>query len=288
MERYSRQLLILGLELQQRLKELSVSIIGCGALGSSILELLVRLGVGKIKIVDADIVEISNLHRTHLFTEKDVGQPKVFACKKRALKINNEVSIEAIPDIIDENNVEDIIRGSDYVFDALDNLYYRLLLNDACVKQNIPLIYGGVMSEYASVKIILPNKNACLSCFLNYEGNEENVCETIGTLDTIVSLTASLQVQLMLNHLRGYQDDSLYYIDLKNMRFDKIKIEKNEKCQACSKHEFKYLNGEIEKPSCGLLRSESRNIDSDYYLEKNRDEFIICYSNGKCFKKVSR
>ena len=288
MERYSRQLLVLGLELQEKLKELKVTVVGCGALGSSLVELLVRLGVGNIKVIDADIIELSNLHRTHLFEEKDLGKPKAVVCKERGEEINHEVKIEAVTDIIDENDVEELIKGSDYVFDALDNLYYRLLLNDACVKNSIPLIYGGVMSEYSSVKLVLPEKNACLSCFLNYEGEEENVCETIGTLNTTVSITASLQVQLMLNHLRGDTDDFLYYLDFRKMRFDKVKIERNEKCQACGLHEFRFLKGEEKRPNCGLIREQEREINNEYIIEKDRNSLVICYKNGKCFKKVSR
>ncbi|BAB67376.1 HesA/MoeB/ThiF family protein [Sulfurisphaera tokodaii] len=287
MERYSRQLLVLGLELQQKLKELKVTVVGCGALGSTLVELLTRIGVGYIKVIDADIVEISNLHRTLLFTEKDVGKPKALVCKERAKEINNEVEIEAITDIIDETNVEELVKDSHYVFDALDNLYFRLLLNDACVKHSIPLIYGGVMGEYSSVKLVLPYKNACLSCFLNYEGEEENVCETIGTLDTIVTTTASLQVQLMLNHLRGEEDNNLYYFDFRNMRFDKIKIERNEKCQACSLHEFRFLNSKEKKPACGIVKVEKEGPNNGFHIEKNKDGIIICYGD-KCFKKVSR
>lgn len=276
---------MLGLGLQEKLKELKVTIVGCGALGSALVDLLARLGVGKIKVIDADIVELSNLHRTHLFEEKDIGRPKALVCQEKGKAINSEVDIDAITDIIDEKNVEELIKGSDYVFDALDNLYYRMLLNDACVKHSIPLIYGGVMGEYSSVKIVLPGKNACLSCFLNYEGEEENVCETIGTLDTIVSTTTSLQVQLMLNHLRGDEDHFLYYIDLRKMKFDKIKIEKNEKCQSCGLHEFRFLNGKVSKPNCGLVR-EPNFSKNEYVIERNKDSITICYSNGKCFKKV--
>ncbi|BFH72666.1 HesA/MoeB/ThiF family protein [Sulfurisphaera javensis] len=288
MERYSRQLLVLGIETQRKLKDLKVTVVGCGALGSTLTELLARLGVGHIRVIDADIVELSNLHRTHLFTEKDIGKPKAIVCKERAKEINNEIEVDTITDIIDENNVESLIEGSDYVFDALDNLYFRLLLNDACVKHSIPLIYGGVMSEYSSVKLILPKKNACLSCFLNYEGDEENVCETIGTLDTVVTITASIQVQLMLNHIRGIEDNYLYYIDVKNMRFDKINIERNEKCQACSLHEFKFLHGKEQKPNCGIIRIDNKILKNEFSIEKRNNELIICYSNGKCFKKVSR
>ena len=286
MERYSRQILVLGFETQQKLSELKVTIVGCGALGTAIAEQLARLGVGYIRIVDADIVELSNLHRTRFFTEEDVGKPKVQVCKERISKINSSIHVEAIEDIIDQSNVEEIIAGSDYVFDALDNLFYRLVLNDACVKLGIPLIYGGVMGEYSSVKLIVPRKTSCLSCFLSYNDEDErNVCETIGTLNTVVDVTASLQVQLMLKHLMGEEDGNLYYVDLKNLRIDKIKIERNPNCQACAKGEFVYLNSS-KHVSCGLMRVKGKASDK-VNIEKVNDGLIICYPNGKCFKKVS-
>ncbi|BCU69470.1 HesA/MoeB/ThiF family protein [Stygiolobus caldivivus] len=291
MERYSRQILVLGLGVQQKLTELKVTVVGCGALGSAIAELLARLGVGNIRLIDADIVELSNLHRTRFFTEEDVGRPKALVCKERIGKINSGVNVEAIIDIVDQSNVEELIKGSDYVFDALDSIFYRMVLNDACVKSNIPLIYGGIMGEYASVKLIIPKKTSCLSCFMNYGGDDDrNACETIGTLNTVVDITASLQVQLMINHLMGEEDRNLYYLDLKSLRLDKIRIERNSQCQACSKGEFIYLKLP-HQTTCGIVRVKEEVKNSANYgvkIEKVRDGLIICYPDGKCFKKVSR
>jgi adenylyltransferase/sulfurtransferase len=286
-EKYSRQLLVLGLDLQLKLRELKITIVGCGALGSALAELLTRLGVGQIKIIDADIVEVSNLHRTHLFDENDVGKPKVLACAEKLRRINSDVKIFPVTDIITKENVEELIKGSDYVFDALDNLYYRLLLNDACVKLNIPLIYGGIMGEYASTKLVIPKTSACLSCFMSYEGNDENACETVGTLDTVVDVITGIQVQLMLNHLRGIENgEYLYYVDMKSLRVDKVLIKRNERCEACSLGEYKYLKFNFPL-NCGL-RIVKTDYDGDSIrIEKDDNSFIICYPYGKCFKKVS-
>jgi adenylyltransferase/sulfurtransferase len=291
-ERYSRQILVLGFEVQQKLAGLKVTIVGCGALGTALAELLTRLGVGYIKIIDADIVEISNLHRTRLFMEEDVGKPKALVCKDRLAKINSGIKIDAVIDVVDQTNVEELIKGSDYVFDALDSLFYRLVLNDACVKLGIPLIYGGVIGEYSSVKLIVPKVTSCLSCFMNYANEADtNACETIGTLNTVIDVTASLQVQLMLKHLMGEIDGNLYYLDMKSLRLDRIRIERSSHCEACSKGEYVYLNSRLEV-SCGIKRLST----SEGYISKNqgvktekvKDGFIICYPDGKCFKKVSR
>lgn len=290
MERYSRQLLVLGLGLQQKLSELKVLIAGCGALGSTIAELLARLGVGEITVVDADIVEVSNLHRTHLFDERDIGRPKAEVCGEKLKLINPSIKANYIIDIIDEKNIEELIKDKNYIFDGLDNLYYKLLLNDAAVKAGIPLIYGGINGEYGSAKLILPNKTSCLSCYIDYDNNEEqNACEVIGTTPLIVELTATVQVNLMLNHLRGAEDSRLYYIDSKEISIDKIYIEKNQKCRTCSLKEFPFLNSKKEKPSCGIFRSYI-NVEGleKPKISKINESILLCYPKIGCFEKRGR
>lgn len=291
-ERYSRQLLVIGLDLQQKLKELSVAIIGCGALGTAIAEILARMGIGKIRVVDADIVEISNIHRTHLFDEGDLGKPKVIACGEKLRKINSNTVIEEVIDIIDENNVEEIVKDSDIIFDALDNLYYKLLINDIAVKKKIPLIHGGISGEFGSVKLIVPYSTSCLSCFIDYDSaDNRNSCDIIGTLPTIVNITASLQVQLMLNYLRGEIDGSYYYIDARELKIEKIKIEKNARCKTCSLKQFPYLSGKVIRDRCGLERINYSNqiapLFQNSYVKvyKDLNGIIICYKDGKCFLK---
>ncbi|AAY79598.1 HesA/MoeB/ThiF family protein [Sulfolobus acidocaldarius] len=290
MERYARQLLVLGLGVQEKISQLKIAIVGCGALGTTLAELLARLGVGKIKLIDADIVEVTNLHRTHLFEESDIGKPKATVCAEKIRKINSGIKVEVVNDIIDSNNAEEMLKDSDYIFDALDNLYYRFLLNDVAVKLRIPLVYGGVMGEYSSVMLIVPREGPCLRCFMNYDEheNEVNACETIGTLDTVISITASLQVQLMLNHLRNQANlHSLYYLDTRELRIDNVKISKNDKCPTCSLERFDFLDGRMKQPSCGLSRLD---IESHEFLVRDEENgnLVICYPSGKCFKKSNR
>lgn len=285
MERYSRQLLALGLELQEKISSLKVAIIGCGALGSALAEMLTRLGVKELVLVDADIVELSNLHRTHIFTEKDLMRPKVLVCKEYLKKINNDTKINTILDILDNENAEQIVKGNDVVFDALDNVNYRLVLNDACIKNNIPLVYAGVTGEYASAKIIIPNKTSCLSCFLE-PINERNACEIIGTTISTINTIASIQIQLLINYLRGKYEDEMIYLDMEDLRLEKIKMKRNSNCEACSLHLYKHLNSKFD--TCGILRSEKlgQNIfrSSEVEIYKDSEGTIICY-NEKCFKK---
>ncbi len=295
MERYSRQLLVIGVEAQERLKKTRVAIVGCGALGTGIAELLARLGVGFIRLIDADYVELSNLSRTHLFEEGDIYKPKAMVCYEKVKKINPEVNVEAIIDVISSQNVLKYLSDVDYVFDATDNILTRLIINDACVMLNKPLIYGGVSGLYGSVKLVVPYKSACLSCFLNYNGDDTNACEVIGVVNTITSVIASLEVQEFLNHLmdQDKNGEELIYVDLKELSFEKIKIERNPYCEACSRKEFVYLKNNYAVNACiptEVSEPKGSPVISNEWLRiyKTTGGVIVCYNNGKCFKRVVR
>ncbi len=280
MERFSRQLLVLGLGVQERLSTLKVTVVGCGALGSKLVEELVRLGVGNIKVIDADIVELSNLHRVSLFDEDDVGKPKAKVCVEKAKKINKEVNLSYVLDVIDQENVEEMVKGSDFVFDALDTPLYRLILNDACVKLGIPMIYGGVNSWYGSAKLVT-SSSSCLSCFMSSD-SQEDVCEVTGTLGIVVSMVTSIQVGLMLKALES-PDDRLFYVDGRDLQVKAFKIERRADCPTCSRREFPYLKHKFT-PTCGIVRINERG-NGNFTVLRN-SETIICHENGKCFKKL--
>ncbi len=279
MDRFSRQLLVLGLGMQEKLSSLKVTVVGCGALGSKIVESLVRMGVGKVKVIDADIVELSNLHRVSLFDEGDIGKPKAKVCVDKSKRINGNVDLTYVLDVVDQGNVEELIAGSDFVFDALDTPIYRLILNDACVKKGIPLIYGGVSSWYGSAKMIW--SGSCLSCFMSSD-SQEDACEVTGTLDIVVSTVASIQVGLMLKAL-DQPDERLFYVDMKDLSVKSFNIEKRPDCPTCVKREFPYLNKEFT-PTCGLVRVDEKGNGS-FTVQKGK-ETLICHENGKCFKKL--
>ncbi|AEB94511.1 MULTISPECIES: HesA/MoeB/ThiF family protein [Metallosphaera] len=280
---FTRQLLVLGPELQERIFSLNVLVAGCGALGTATLEMLTRLGVGKITVIDADIVEVSNIHRTHFFKREDVGKPKAEVCVRRAREIGSGTQLEAILDIVDETNAESLVKGKDFVFDALDSVNSRLILNDACVKNGVPLIYGGISGEYGSAMYVSED-GPCLSCFMT-PMEQVDSCETIGTTVTTVTLVASLQVQMMVNALRGEIPKGLYYVDGRGLSLQALDIKKNSLCEACSLHEFRYLKG--IKTNCGLIRVkfEPPSLERPF-VTRTSDGLIICHEN--CFKKLGR
>lgn len=282
---YSRQLLTLGLEVQERIFSLKVLVAGCGALGSTLVEELARLGVGDITVVDPDLVEEPNLHRTHLFTERDVGRPKAEVCSERAREINPDVRVTPVLDVVDNSNAEELIKGKDFVFDALDNVNSRLILNDACVKKGVPLIYGGVSGEYGSAMIVVPKATPCLSCFMQ-PSEGEDTCETVGTTPLTVTLVATVQAQLMLEALRGQVREGLIYLDSRRLSLDNVKILRNPSCEACSREEFMYLKG--LRIRCGIVRTDESPPPGSPkpFVRRGKEGLLICYD--KCFKKVGR
>src|SRR5712691_8922394 len=198
---------------------------------------LAAMGVGKLKIVDRDVVEISNLHRQHLYNEDDIGKVKVEVAAERLKKINPHVEIEAIPLSITKYTAESIVKGMDIIIDALDSVDARYALNDACIKYNIPFIYAGALGMLGSVCTILPNKSACLRCMFPALAEEDMpTCSTEGVHPSILYLVAGVQVSEAVKIVTGQHPtlvNKLLYIDLNELSFDKIQMFRHEECSSC-------------------------------------------------------
>src|SRR4030095_14155996 len=141
MQRYSRQIMLeeIGFIGMEKLRNAKVCVVGVGGIGNTVVTQLTAMGVGKLRIVDRDVIEISNLHRQHLYTEQDIGKVKVEAAIEHLKRRNTDVEIEALPISITTHTAENIVKGFDVVIDALDSIDARYALNDACIKQHIPL-----------------------------------------------------------------------------------------------------------------------------------------------------
>src|SRR5262245_9226642 len=170
LERYSRQILFHGIgeEGQRRIAEGRVLLCGCGALGSAIADSLVRAGVGFLRIVDRDFVELSNLQRQVLFDEQDIAEqlPKAIAAFRKLAKINSNVSLDPIVADIDHRNMLALASGVDLIVDGMDNFETRFLINDAAIETRIPWIYGGCVGSHGQVMPIFPGETACLACLI--------------------------------------------------------------------------------------------------------------------------
>lgn len=197
LERYSRQVMLeeIGYEGQLRLKNAKVCVVGIGGLGNPIVSRLVAMGIGKIRIVDRDVVELSNLHRQTMFDESDVGQIKVEAAAKKLKKMNSDVSIEALPVSVNDYTALDIVEGCDVVVDALDSVNARYSLNKACVAKKIPFVTGAAVGVSGQAFTILPNQTACYHClFPALDEDSMPTCSTEGVHPSILSIIGGIEV----------------------------------------------------------------------------------------------
>src|SRR5919109_4108250 len=239
MQRYSRQIMLeeIGFAGMEKLRNAHVSVIGVGGIGNPVVTQLTAMGIGKLKIVDRDVIEISNLHRQHLYTDEDIGKVKVEAALERLRKINPQVEIEAVPASVTLYTAEDLVKGSDIVIDALDSIEARYALNDACIKQNIPFIYAGALGMLGSVCTILPNKSACLRCiFPALAEDDMPTCSTEGVHPSILYLVGGIQVAEAVKIILGEKpalENKLMYVDLNDLSLEKITVFRQQECPSC-------------------------------------------------------
>lgn len=205
--RYSRQTLFkpIGHDGQERLRRAHVVVIGCGALGSPIAEMLVRAGIGKLTIADRDYVEMSNLQRQQLFTEQDAldGVPKVVAASKKLKEIRQDCEIRAVLDHVDGSLLEELIIDADIIMDATDNFETRLLMNDVAWKHGVPWIYGACVGSSGTVFPFIPGRTACFRCLLPVLPAVNETCDTAGIIAPAVQTVAARQTAEALKWLTG-------------------------------------------------------------------------------------
>lgn len=253
-ERYSRQILFqqIGKSGQEKLLNSRVLLVGCGALGASHAEILARAGVGFLRIVDRDFVELSNLQRQTLFSESDALNrlPKAVAAKNRIAEINSEIQVEAVVADVNNSNVESFVKDVDLVLDGTDNFQIRYLINDACVKNKKTWIYGAAVSGYGTTMTIFPSETPCLRCIFEEMPNAGSAptCDTAGVIQPIITSISAIQTTEALKILSGNRDKlhkSLMQVDVWENEWRKIKLGfRNEDCEACAKRNFEFLEAE--------------------------------------------
>ncbi len=288
LERYTRQMRFapLGEEGQRRLLASRVLLVGCGALGTVLAETLTRAGVGALRIVDRDFVEITNLQRQVLFDEDDVAAqlPKAVAAADKLRRINRDVTVEPIVADVDCRNVRELARDVDLILDGTDNFETRFLVNDLSLETGIPWVYGGCIGSHGQVMAVLPGKTACLRCVIESppEPGTSETCETAGILGPTVNVIASWQAILSLKILAGRIEDVprvLTVIDLWDHTFrtlDVSGLRENGDCPACHRGERLWLSGQCGSRStvlCGrnavqVVPSSPVNLSLDELAEK--------------------
>ncbi|MBS3781840.1 MAG: ThiF family adenylyltransferase [Candidatus Thermoplasmatota archaeon] len=284
MERYARHLVLpeIGQEGQTNIEKGTVAVFGLGALGSTITDALTRAGVGELKLIDRDFVELSNLNHQILFDEDDLGKTKAEVAEERVREINSKVHVEGKVTNIDSSNIEELISDVDLVMDGTDNLEVRYLTNDACVKHRIPWIYTAVLATYGMTKNIIPDENACLRCFFPEKPSAGSLetCETAGVLFTLPRIMGNIAATEAIKYLTGTEmRKGLLTFDVWDHDFEVTQVEKREeKCKACGERDFQFLKSEDETITelCGrnsvqITPAEEENIDLEELAGRSND-----------------
>lgn len=238
-EYYSRQIVLaeLGYKAQLRLKGSKVCLLGAGGLGSVAAMQLAALGVGFLRIVDRDVVELSNLHRQHLYGVDDIGFPKVEAAAKRLQKLNPFITVEPVPLSVNEFTIEDLVRDVDVVVDGLDSMAARYAVNRVCIKFGVPYVFGAVVASAGNLSTIVPGESACLECF--YGGLDDAKlpkCGVVGVHPSVVNVVASLEVSEAVRIITGRQPrlvNKLLHFDLNELEINQISLSKVDACPVC-------------------------------------------------------
>jgi adenylyltransferase/sulfurtransferase len=277
MKRYTRQSAFarLGIAGQEKLLKSKVAVVGIGALGTVIANNLARAGVGHLRLIDRDFVELHNLHRQVLFTEKDAAEHmlKALAAKNNLVAVNSDITVEAVMEDFNAQNALSLVTDMDLVLDGTDNRETRLLINEACCKANIPWIYGGVTGSTGTTMNIIPGKTACYHCLAGETGGggTGESCVTAGVLNMATGLIANVESAEAVKILIASQSvrSSLLLADVWENSFQTIEMQRRPGCTVCEKGEYALLDrikGSRTSELCGqdavqIIPETRRNMD---------------------------
>ena len=250
-ERYSRQTLFapIGQAGQEKIRRASICIVGCGALGSFQAEALARAGVGRLRLIDRDYVDHTNLQRQWLYDESDAQNesPKVIAAARRLRLINSQVQIEPVVADFTPSNAEELVQGFDIILDGTDNFETRYLLNDISVKLATPWIYGAAIGSYGVVMPVSPQLGPCFSCvYPEPPTGAQETCDVNGILASTTAAVAALQVAAALRMVVGWPDfeSRIQTLDVWTGTARHLNAgTRDPRCPACGLREFRYLEG---------------------------------------------
>ncbi|MEM0095929.1 MAG: HesA/MoeB/ThiF family protein [Candidatus Bathyarchaeia archaeon] len=238
-EFYSRQLALkeLGKEGQEKLAKSKVAVVGLGGLGTVSSLYLALAGVGHLRLIDQDTVELHNLHRQVLYTPKDLGYPKAEVSAKKLAETNPFVNVEPVPENVNADNVEKLLSGVDCVVDGLDNMRTRYLVNRACAKLKIPYVFGAAIGVEGNLSVFAPPETPCLECVLpNIDDSMLLTCDVRGVLGATPGIIGTMEAMEAIKLLAGIGTPlkgKLMICDFNDMYFTTIEIHKRLECPAC-------------------------------------------------------
>jgi molybdopterin/thiamine biosynthesis adenylyltransferase len=316
-DRYSRQILFpaIGAEGQRKLSSTRVAIVGCGATGSVLASLLARSGVGRLRIIDRDYVEPSNLQRQSLFDEQDACEslPKAVAAGRQIARFNSQISVEAHVADLTPENVNELLADSQLILDGTDNFQTRYLINDYAISNSLPWVYTAAVGSYAATLNILPGKTACLACiFPDPPSGLVETCDTAGILNSTVNLIASIAateaLKLLVDDQANMRRTLLSWDLWTNQRAEVAADRPRKGCRACDEKNFVYLNaeGRSEVTLCGRnavqIHEHHQTVDfpamaarlrplgtvrhNEYVLKFSREQYeLTLFADGRAIIK---
>ena len=274
-EFYSRQIILreLGRKGQRKLAKSRVAVVGLGGLGTVSSLYLALAGVGCLRLIDQDTVELHNLHRQVLYTPDDLHYPKVEVSAKRLKKINPLVKVEPMPENLNANNVKKLLSGMDCVVDGLDNMRTRYLVNRACARLGIPYVFGAAIGIEGNLSVFAPPETPCLECVLpNIEDANLLSCDVRGVLGVTPGIIGTMQAMETIKVLTGMGSalkGKLMICDFSDMYFTTIDIFKRENCPAC---QGIIPFPETEEKLVWLCGRNTANINPEKPLKMNLNE----------------
>lgn len=292
-ERYSRMLALRDISDKdmETIMETTVAMLGSGGLGSPALRLLTAVGFGHIRIVDRDIVELSNIQRQTVFNTEDIGKPKAEVAAENLKLMNPEVQFDPICISVDDDNAIDILKGADIIVDGLDSFAARRAVNNASLALNIPYIFAGAVEYYANLTTFIPGKTGCLHCVMgDAQDNPENSCLNVGVSPMLLSIAASIEVNEALKLTLEREADlmnRLMTIDTSTLSFDFFDIGKAEDCEVCSKPQKEPVR---KKPELRVtqLCSKSFSVSPGKTLDLDLDNLAEQLNSSYSVKRKKR
>lgn len=269
----------------------TVAQIGAGGLGSPSLRLLTAIGFGRIRIVDRDIVELSNIQRQTVFNTEDIGQPKAEVAAENLSRMNPEVSFDPICVSITDENAVDVLKGADVIVDGLDSFLARRAVNRASISLGIPFVFAGAVEYYSNLTTFVPGKTGCLHCVMgDAQDNPENTCARVGVSPMLLSLAASVQINEVLQLALGREPalaNRLMTIDTSSLSFDFFDIGKATDCEVCSNPKMYKPTGSNELRVTQLC-SQSFNISPEKLIKIDLEKLATKLEKDHTVKRMKR
>ncbi len=273
-EFYSRQIILkeFGKKGQETLARSKVAVVGLGGLGTASSLYLALAGVGRLRLIDQDTVELHNLHRQVLYSVDDLSYPKVEVSAKRLKKINPLVNVEAVPENLNASNVESLLSGMDCVVDGLDNMRTRYLVNRACAKFKIPYVFGAAIGVEGNLSVFSPPETPCLECvFPNVSDEDLLTCDVRGVLGATPGIIGTMQAMETIKVLTGMGSPlkgKFMICDFNDMYFTAIDIFKRDGCPACQG----FTAPEMKEKLVWLCGRETVNVNPEEPLKLNLNQ----------------